>query len=68
MSNKEDYDKELQAQFDVTSANIDKLKAIAVIAVVDAQLKYHKQIADLRDLQNVAKEQISRLEEAHEDV
>jgi hypothetical protein len=67
MSNKEDHDKELQAQFDVTSANINKLKAIAVEAVADAQLRYYKQIGDLRNLQNVAKKRISQLGEDRED-
>ncbi len=67
MSKKEAYEKKMQSQFDVWSADIDRLKAKADMAEADAQLKYYKQIEDLRDLQNVAKERISELREAHED-
>lgn len=65
MSRKEAYEKKLQAQFDGWSAHIDRLQAKADLAEADAQLTYYKQIEDLRDLQDVAKERISELKEAH---
>jgi len=67
MSMKEAYEKKLQAQLDGWSAEIDKLKAKAEAAEADAQLKYYKQIEELRSMQEAANEKLVQLKEAGDD-
>ncbi len=67
MSMKEDYEKKLQSQLDEWSAEIDKLKAKADAAEADAQLKYYKQIEELRSMQAAANDKLDQLKEAGDD-
>ncbi|MEX2480056.1 MAG: coiled coil domain-containing protein [Gammaproteobacteria bacterium] len=64
MDKKEAYEKKLRAQLDEWSAEIDKLKAKADGAEVDAQLKYQEQIDELRAMQKSANEKLAELKEA----
>ena len=64
MSKKEAYEKKLKSQLDEWNAEIAKLKAKADAAEADAQLEYHKQIEELRTLQNKAKGKLNELKEA----
>lgn len=67
MNKKEVYQKKLQAQLNEWSAEIDKLKAKADKAEVDAQLEYYKQIEELRSMQEAAKSKLAELKEASND-
>jgi len=67
MSMKEAYEKKLQSQLDQWNAEIDKLKAKADAAEADAQLKYYKQIEELRSMQAAANEKLDQLKEAGDD-
>ncbi len=67
MSMKEACEKKLQSQLDQWSAEIDKLKAKADAAEADAQLKYYKQIEELRSMQAAANEKLDQLKEAGDD-
>ena len=51
MSIKEEYEQKLQAQLDEWSAEIEKLKAKVDNAEADTQLKYYKQIEEIRSMQ-----------------
>ena len=61
MSTKEAYEKKLQAQLDEWRLEIDKLKAKADKAEADAQLKYYKQIEDLRSRREEVKGKLDKL-------
>lgn len=67
MSMKDAYEKKLQSQLDAWSADIDKLKARADGAEADAQLKYYKQIEDLRLMRDDANEKLRELRSAGDD-
>lgn len=67
MGMKEAYEKKLKAQLDEWGAEIDKLKAKADNAEADAQLKYYKQIEELRSMQEDANNKLAELREASDD-
>lgn len=67
MSMKEAYERKLQAQLDEWNAEIDNLKARADKAEADAQLKYYKQIEELRQQQQAAQVKLSELRQSSED-
>lgn len=67
MSNKEAYQKKLQAQLREWSAEIDKLKAHADKAGADAQLGYYKQIEELRSMQTAASSKLAEIKAASDD-
>jgi Zn-dependent M32 family carboxypeptidase len=67
MTMREAYEKKLQAQLDEWAAEIKKLKAKADKAGADAKLEYHKQIEDLRALQERAKAKFAALKETGDD-
>jgi DNA repair ATPase RecN len=64
MSMKEAYKKKLEAQFDEWKVEIDKLKAKADKAEADAQIKYHKQIGDIRAKQEAVQEKLVELQDS----
>jgi uncharacterized coiled-coil DUF342 family protein len=64
---KEAYEKKLQAQLNEWSAEIDKLKAKADSTEADAQLEYHKQIEELRSMQESATNKLDELRNAGDD-
>lgn len=67
MSMKDAYEKKLKAQLDEWGADIDKLKAKAEKAEVEAQLEYYKSIEELRSMQLAANEKLNELGEASDD-
>lgn len=67
MSMKEAYEKKLQAKLDEWNADIHKLKAKADAAEADAQLKYYKQIEELRTMQDAARKKLEELKDAGDD-
>ena len=67
MSMKEAYEQKLQAQLDEWNAEIDTLKARADKAEADAQLKYYKEIEELRSMQATANEKLASLKAASDD-
>lgn len=64
MGMKEAYQKKMQAQLDVWSAEIDRLKAQAARMEADAQIRSMKQIDGLRAKRDAAAEELARLERA----
>ncbi|MFZ0483675.1 MAG: coiled coil domain-containing protein [Desulfobacterales bacterium] len=64
MSMKEAYKKKLEAQFDEWKVEIDKLKAKANKAEADAQIKYHKQIENIRVKQEAVREKLVELKDS----
>lgn len=67
MSMKKAHEQKLQGQLDEWSAEIDKLKAKADSAEADAQLKYNKQIEELRSMRDAASKKLGELKEAGDD-
>ncbi|QSR34526.1 coiled coil domain-containing protein [Marinobacterium iners] len=67
MAMKEAYEKKLQAQLDEWSAEIDRLKAKADSQEADAQLKYYKEIEELRSLQAAANDKLVELKDSSDD-
>jgi chromosome segregation ATPase len=67
MSEKQAYEKKLQAKMDEWSAEIDKLKAKANDAEANAQLEYNRRIEDLRSMQEAARDRLVALREASDD-
>jgi hypothetical protein len=67
MSIKEAYEKKIEAQMDEWKIEINKLKAKANKAEADAQIKYYKQIEDIRAKQEAAREKLTELKGAGED-
>ncbi|PKO35137.1 MAG: coiled coil domain-containing protein [Betaproteobacteria bacterium HGW-Betaproteobacteria-7] len=67
MSMKQAYEQKLQSKLDEWSAEIDKLKAKADSAEADAQLKYYKQIEELRTMQQAAGQKLDELKQARDD-
>lgn len=66
MSNKQAYQQKVQAQLDEWSAEIDKLRAKADKADADAQIALNREIDDLRDKKNQAREKLEELSDASE--
>ncbi|MCK5779202.1 MAG: coiled coil domain-containing protein [Rhodospirillales bacterium] len=66
MSNKQAYQQKVQAQLDEWSAEIDKLRAKADKADADAQIALNREIDDLRDKKNQAREKLDELSDASE--
>lgn len=64
MSMKEAYKKKLEAQFDEWKVEIDKLKAKANKADADAQIKYHKQIENIKTKQEAVQEKLVALKDS----
>ena len=64
MDNKEAYKQKLKARLDQIKANIDELQAKADEAEADAKLAYQRQIDELRDKQQKARESLNELAEA----
>ena len=67
MSTKDAYEKQLQAQLDEFSAEIDRLKARADQAEADAEPWLHKQVEALQEKHRAAKEKLGELKEAGDD-
>jgi len=67
MSMKEAYKKKLEAQFDEWKVEIDKLKAKAEKAEADAQIKYHKQIENIRAKQEAVQEKLVELKDSRDE-
>ncbi len=66
MSNKQAYQQKVQAQLDEWSAEIDKLRAKADKADADAQIALNREIDNLRDKKNQAREKLDELSDASE--
>lgn len=64
MSEKQAYEKKLQAKLDEWSAEIDKLKAKADSAEADVQLDYNRRIDGLRSMQQAANERLVALRDS----
>lgn len=67
MNDKELYKQKFQAQLDEWTADIDKLKAKAQEAKVDAQLDLNKLIAELEAKAQVATTKLTELSDASEE-
>lgn len=67
MTNKEAYEKKLQARMDQWKAEIDRLKAQAAEAQADAQLAYNKQIEQLHSQQQEAQSKFDELRRSGDD-
>ena len=67
MTMKKAYEQKLLSKLDEWSAEIDKLKAKADFAEADAQLKYYKQIEELRTMQEAAGQKLDELKQAGDD-
>lgn len=67
MSMKEAYEKKFEAQLNEWKTEIDKLKAKVEKAEADAQIKYYKQIENIRAKQKIAQEKLAELKKAGED-
>jgi uncharacterized coiled-coil DUF342 family protein len=67
MGMKEAYERKLRSQLDEWKAEIGKLKAKADGAEADAQLKYYKEIEELRTMQDHANQKLVELKEAGDD-
>ena len=64
MSEKQAYEKKLEAQLDAWSADIDKLKAKAEKAEADAQLEIERRIDDLQAMRDAAADKLTELKNA----
>jgi chromosome segregation ATPase len=67
MSEKEAYEKKLQAQLDTWSAEITKLKAKASEVEANAQLELHKQIDELNAKRQTVQDKLKDIKEASGD-
>ncbi len=67
MSKKEAYQKNLQAQMDDCSLELDKLKAKADQAEADMQLKYYEEIEKIRDKKKNVDKKLDELKSASEE-
>lgn len=67
MSSKQAYQKKIQAQLDEWSAEIDKLRAKADRADADAEIALNREIDNLRDKRNQARQKLDELSSAGED-
>ena len=66
MSINKAYEKKFEAQLNEWKTEIDKLKAKVEKAEADAQIKYHKQVEDIRAQQKIAQEKLAELKKAGE--
>jgi chromosome segregation ATPase len=67
MSDKQAYEKKLEAQIDEWNADIDKLKAKAKKASADAEANYEKEIDKLESRRDDMNEKLEELKSASED-
>ncbi|MGA7306893.1 MAG: hypothetical protein WBW88_18615 [Rhodothermales bacterium] len=67
MTNKEAYQKKMEAQLNEWKADIDKLKAKADMQSVDMRREFQEQIRDLRSMQETAGRKLATLKEAGDD-
>ncbi|MGJ3260314.1 MAG: coiled coil domain-containing protein [Rhodospirillales bacterium] len=67
MSSKQAYQKKIQAQLDEWSAEIDKLRAKADRADAEAEIALNREIDNLRDKRNQARQKLDELSSAGED-
>ena len=64
MTNREAYIEKAKAQIDQWNAEINKMLANAAEAEADAKIEYQKQIDEMRNQRNEAKEQIKQMQSA----
>lgn len=64
MEEKNAYQKKLQAKLDEWQADIDKMMAKAKQASADSQIKYEKQIEELRARRDEMAEQLEKLQKS----
>ena len=64
MSEKQAYEKKLEAQLDAWSADIDKLKARAEKAEADAQLEIERRVDELQAMREAASDKLTELKNA----
>ncbi len=67
MNDKSLFEQKKQAELDLWSADMDKLKAKASMASADVQLKINEHIRDLEDKYDDGKSKLSQLKESAED-
>lgn len=67
MNSKQAYQKKVQAQLDEWSAEIDKLRAKADRADAEAEIALNREIDNLRDKRNQARQKLDELSSAGED-
>lgn len=67
MSEKQAYEKKLQARYDQWSAEIDKMKAKSDQVGADLQLEYELKIKELRAMQETAGKRLNELKDASDD-
>lgn len=67
MNDKELYKQKFQAQLDEWKAEIDKLKAQALEAKIDAKLEMNKLVAELEAKAQVATDKLAELSNASEE-
>lgn len=66
MSTKQAYQQKIQAQLDEWSAEIDKLRAKADKADAEAEIALNREVDNLRDKKNQAREKLDELSSAGE--
>lgn len=64
MTDKQSYEKKLEANLEEWQANIDKLRAQAKQASADAQIEYEKQIEALRKRRDEMEAKLSEIRDA----
>ena len=64
--NKDAYVRKLKAKIDEWNAEIDLLKARAKLAEAESRIKYQKQVEELKEHRDKAREKITDLQEAGE--
>src|SRR6056297_2046857 len=64
---KDAYRQKLEARLDQWRAEIDKLQAKAAEAGADARVEYEKQVDELREKQDEAREKLKELDNASDD-
>ena len=67
MSEKEAYEKKLQAKLDAWSAEIDKLKAKGDEVEADLQVEYNRQLQDMRAMRDAAEQKLRELRASSDD-
>ncbi len=67
MSLKDSYEKKLRAQLDEWKLEINVLKAKADKADAEAQLEFYKQVEQLREMQERARNRLDTLRDASDD-
>lgn len=67
MSEKQAYEKKMQARYDEWSAEIEKLKARSNRVEAELKLEYEKKIKELSTMQKAAEEKLEELKNASDD-